>query len=206
MISASPASAVEVDQLDLLSRRVGEVRDPLDRFFTPDALAHIIVAELRAMIPTPRHIVEPSVGGGAFARAARRAWPEARITGVDVDPAAEGKRDVDTFVLGDWPELAGRLEVVDLVLGNPPFTGVAAIPHVEAALSTLAPTVALILPWSCLGGVQAWSDLMDGRFRPEFARTIAPRPWPKNVRETALFVWTLSAPAHTKVRALPRWS
>lgn len=198
------------EQLALVGRTVGEVGDPLDRHFTPDALAEIIVRELDervyragyAKVGRPRSIVEPSVGGGAFARAARKVWPGAHIIGVDIDPDAEGRAHVDEFVEGDWT-CCREWPHVDLSLGNPPFSGTTAIPHVETARE-VAEVTCFILPWSPLGGVWAWRDLMDAPGRPMFAWPFAPRPWGDKVRETAAYVW-LGEQRETRVRWLEKW-
>lgn len=185
--------------LDLFARSVGDTRDPLDRFFTPDALASLIVTTLAEHIAPPARILEPSVGGGAFVRAARAAWSSAHIIGCDVDPLAEGLRLVDEAHVGDFLSMDLR---ADLAIGNPPFSADRAIPHVEAARRA-APVVAFILPWSPLGGVDRWESLMHAS-PPVHAWPIRPRPWPASVRETALFVW--SGPAETtSIRWLPRW-
>ena len=65
-------------------------RDPLDRYYTPDALAQ---ACLRAMADVswgfdPLRVIEPYAGGGAFLRAALRLWPTVYPEGCDVDPEA----------------------------------------------------------------------------------------------------------------------
>ena len=94
-------------QHDLFGREgVGDVRDARDRHFTPDPLADVIIERLAKHIDPPAVVVEPSVGGGAFARAVRKRWPGAHIVGVDIDPDAEGFAFVDESVVGDWLEVA----------------------------------------------------------------------------------------------------
>ena len=60
-------------------------RDHLDRDYTPDAVAAAFCRWLD--IPAGARVLEPSVGGGAWARGLRAtpAWP---IVGADIDPAA----------------------------------------------------------------------------------------------------------------------
>lgn len=186
-------------------RVTGEPKDALDRFFTPAPLCDLICRELWTMGHRPTSIVEPSVGGGAFVRAVRRWWPNAVTYGVDIDPGAEGFKDVDHPFVADWLAMPVG-EGYDLILGNPPFTGTKAIAHVERCLE-VADVVALILPWAPMGGVQAWDHLLDAAdCRPIVVQPIVPRPWPANVRETALYVWdSLERVNHTIVRRLPRW-
>lgn len=189
--------------LDLFTRTVGTVRDPLDRFFTPDALAVAIVARLAERIPEPAMILEPSCGGGAFVRACRARWPEARIIARDIDPEAEGLTLADDAAVEDF--LTAELPRVDLVIGNPPFSGDTAIEHVTRARA-LGATVCFVLPWGPLGGVERWRAHASTN-PPRWAWCIAPRPWPANVRETAAFVWSDGAvpPVETAVSWLESW-
>lgn len=123
------------------------VRDVLDRYYTPDVLA---VACVRALDlrPEPSLVLEPSLGGGAFARAVRARWPKALIQGVDIDPDAPGREHADHLWTGDFrdhPFGSG----FSLVIGNPPYRDAEA--HVEAALA-LAPEVAMLLRLGLLAG------------------------------------------------------
>jgi len=57
-------------------------------FQTPPALAAAAVATLRRLGVSPRAILEPTCGRGAFVKAAAVAFPEAaRIVGVDINGA-----------------------------------------------------------------------------------------------------------------------
>lgn len=160
-------------------------RDPLDRHYTPDALALRCVLMLSDSMPEPEVVWEPHVGGGAFVRAVRSVWPSAHIIGSDIDPDAEGLLLCDEAHVGDALDLDVR---ADLVLGNPPFSGTTAIAHVTHA-KRAAPVVGFILPWSLLGGVQRWAEHMDAD-PPVWSQPIVPRPWPDHVRETAWTMWT----------------
>src|SRR6478736_5920944 len=91
--------------------------DALGRYYTPQRLADLVVDALDA---SPDVVVEPSVGGGAFARAIRRRWPSARLVGVDVDPAARGLALCDEAIVDDWLSASSGM-VADVVVGNPPF-------------------------------------------------------------------------------------
>lgn len=125
------------------------VRDVLDRFYTADRLAAACVS----VLPTaaPYRIVEPSVGGGAFVRASLSRWPNAEITGVDIDPEAAGRFEVERFLLGDWLTISRSdpPRNVDLVLGNPPYSHAEA--HVRASLA-VAPCVGMLLRLAFLEG------------------------------------------------------
>ena len=176
---------------------VRPVGDGLDRCYTPLPLAQAIVDSLEIR-PTDL-IVEPSVGGGSFVRALIKRLGRCSIVGVDLDSAAEGLRLVDPRLVGSWPDVAEdwRRRIPygdhpgepDVIVGNPPFSGDTAIPHVEAALDLKPRIVALILPWA-FPAVDRWAHLMDGDRRPALVRPIRPRPWGDKLRESALYVWT----------------
>jgi hypothetical protein len=164
------------------------IGDELDRDYTPDRLALTICRRLDLTM-TIRRVVEPSVGGGAFARAARATWPHVIVHGVDVDPDAAGVRWCDSHVTGSWLDepLPGR--PYDLVLGNPPFSGTTAVEHVEHALVPgRARYVALILPLAYLA-VDRWAHLLRESAGLDAVWPIRPRPWGERVRETAVYVW-----------------
>lgn len=129
--------------------RVGG-RRPLDRYYTPDAVADACVRALPAL--APRTIVEPSVGGGAFRRALYRRWPTARIVGVDADPDAIGLAESHRSIIGDWPTVAPTLRA-DLVCGNPPYRHAEA--HLRAACQ-VAPVVAMLLRLAWLESAGRW--------------------------------------------------
>jgi hypothetical protein len=119
-----------------LPASVGCTRDPLERHYTPPDLAEACcgwLAEITALGEGPR-VVEPSCGGGAFARAIRKTWPLAHLTGIDIDDQAAGLRHCDAALIGDWLDL-GVGARADAVIGNPPFS--TAIPHVERGLAVL---------------------------------------------------------------------
>jgi hypothetical protein len=184
--------AVSQATLPGLPASVGCTRDPLERHYTPPDLAEACcgwLAEITALGEGPR-VVEPSCGGGAFARAIRKTWPLAHLTGIDIDDQAAGLRHCDAALIGDWLDL-GVGARADAVIGNPPFS--TAIPHVERGLAEVekaAGVVAMILPWA-YGGVGKWQALLE-QHPPAWLRPIAGRPWPASMRETALWVWDLS--------------
>jgi hypothetical protein len=165
------------------------IGDELDRCYTPDALAAAIVALQHRMDPAT--ILEPHVGGAAFGRAGRKQWPAAHVTGFDLDVNAPGFRFCDA---GRWVDFLDAAKTVergsfDLIIGNPPFSGDTAIPHVEAALKLDARRVVFILPLAFLA-VDRWAWCMDGVNRPDIVRPIRPRPWGDRVREVAVYEWT----------------
>lgn len=141
-----------------------------DAYYTPDALALAITRAVSHAIETPRLVVEPSVGGGAFVRAARAVWPGVPVLGIDIDPDAPGLALCDEAIVGDWltaPFSRGLAYCDDaLVIGNPPFaretgrvsktTGKPVVEtiwprHVERA-RLAALSVCMLLRLSALGG------------------------------------------------------
>lgn len=188
---------------------LGPVGDPLGRCYTPQTLADAVVDAI-SLDPTwsgrlistafPR-VVEPSVGGGSFARSVLRRWPSARLLGVDVDPSAEGLALCRRHVIGDWVQVArywDRLDLArdedygdtDLIVGNPPFgraVGIdVTIAHVHACLDR-APLVVLVLPLPYMCGSEF--DVIWRRQRPAVVHRVRARPWPTRLREVAVFEW-----------------
>jgi hypothetical protein len=111
-------------------------RRELDTYYTPDEVAGALVGLLPPAGPGTL-VLEPHVGGGAFARAARTAWRGSTVLGIDLSPSAPGFGDVDAHAIGDFLEPAtvsalarhGRPEVI---IGNPPFSEAQA--HIKRAL------------------------------------------------------------------------
>lgn len=94
----------------------------LGSFFTPFDLAFAICLMIDRDLGGPAGwVLEPSVGEGAFARAARAIWPSCRILGIDIDPEAPGFRFCDEAVVADFLTWSPNREF-DAVVGNPPFS------------------------------------------------------------------------------------
>jgi len=120
--------------MSVLPLRDERGRIPRDAYYTPPAVAQTLVDALPECMPEV--ILEPSVGGGAFARALGRRWPEAELYGCDVDSGAMGLGEVDRAVIGDFLTLKLRGQY-DLIAGNPPYD--AAELHVHRALDLVCP-------------------------------------------------------------------
>ena len=188
---------------------LGPVGDPLGRCYTPMPLAEAIVASLPAL--SRPLIVEPSVGGGAYARALRRRYPDGRVVGIDIDPTAEGLDACHERHVGDWPTLARYwdrlpgLGLVDLIAGNPPFGRAVGldvtIAHVHACLD-VAEVVSLLLPLPYLCGSEF--DVVWKRQRPCLVHRVRARPWPTRLREVAVFEWRRGSTT-TQVVDLAGW-
>ncbi len=105
-------------------------------FQTPEPLARAVCALVSRLGPRPGSIVEPTCGRGAFLEAAADAFPDARLHGLEIEPAyaaearsrAPGARvevvDAFTHPWEAWlPSLPGPV----LLLGNPPWVTSAAV-------------------------------------------------------------------------------
>jgi hypothetical protein len=112
------------------TNRGGAGRAPLDQYWTPDGVAQACVETLD--LSKAKYAVEPSVGGGAFARAIRRAAPQVHITGYDLDGTVAGQADCDVFAVADWATVHPE-PAPDVILGNPPYGEAQA--HIEHALT-----------------------------------------------------------------------
>lgn len=138
-------------------------------FYTPDSLADQVV-EL-ACIEYGNMVLEPSIGGGALAMAVRRAQPDTKIHGYDVDKEALAKlAETDWFLSAkDFLTIDPRNEhKYNVIVMNPPFSGLQDIDHVMHAYNFLAPggrLVAIMTPTSLTGQTKkhaAFRRLFDG--------------------------------------------
>jgi N-6 DNA Methylase len=99
----------------------------LGKFYTPDNLALAMVKAVACLINKPvKWVLEPSVGDGAFVRAARFVWPDCKVIGVDIDPDAPGLALCDERFVCDFLKYYQQPKVLqfqaDVVIGNPPFS------------------------------------------------------------------------------------
>ncbi len=123
-----------------------DVRDELDRYYTPQPLADVLVRRFieDGFTPATRRLslLEPSVGGGAFALAARSTFGDrASMHVMDIDPNAPGLRSTrQGGHRGDVVQVDDFLLTIptsrhDVVLGNPPYRQ--AELHVRKALASV---------------------------------------------------------------------
>jgi len=120
-------------------------RRSYDHYLTPPALA---AAALAALPPiTPASILDLGAADGVWGIAARRLWPEAHITGIEIratpKPAA-----YDTWRIGD--ALTLPLAPADLVIGNPPYDKAEAFTRRAITLTAPGGMTALLLRLSFL--------------------------------------------------------
>ncbi len=174
-------------------------RDPLDRYYTPPALAGLVCDLLPGLSTAP--VLEAAAGGGSFITAAQRR--DAEVWSCDLDPAAPGLDDADR-VLGrgvDFLELPPPADPVGWCPGNPEFAR--ALQHVQHALRWTALGVAWILRWDFWGsnGRRAfWRDHPPVVACPLSPRVPFDQAWlppaeraakksATDMREYGLFVW-----------------
>lgn len=146
-VSAQPAL---FDRRDLQVQLVAdpEKQKRLDAFYTDPLLADFCVAQLtdprllRSWLGLRSRVVEPSCGGGSFVEALLKRTPN--VHAVDVDPDAAGLHIAPTHDVSDWLDWTPAEEdVVDWVVGNPPFGDAEA--HLRHALSIARVGVAFLL-------------------------------------------------------------
>jgi len=148
-----------------------------EAYYTDERVALACVRYMAEYI-RPDRILEPSVGGGAFVRACREVWPDAHITGVDVDPGASGLAECDEAFVGSFTEFKSP-KPFNLVIGNPPFS--LAAKHIHHAIGTLhewprLAVVAMLLPSSFCGGASTRGWFHEAYGAPLRRCTIHPRP------------------------------
>lgn len=170
------------------------MRDPLDRYYTPFALARSCVsvwwehAQVRAAF-------EPSMGGGAFVEALRAHG--VTVAGCDVDPDALGLRAVTSSTIRDFATMSrdecARImgQPVEAVVGNPPYDHAEA--HVRHAIDVADRHVLFLLRASFLGSRRRIRGLWR-EHPPRRVWWICPRPsftgdGKTDGAEYALFWW-----------------
>lgn len=102
------------------AKNVGGPSDSLDRYYTPSWCVDLFVEHVLPVFDSPKRILEPSAGDGAFVLALRRSFPGSLITAIDIDPSVGPWSDADISYGGDF--LDSALPAVDLSVGNPPYS------------------------------------------------------------------------------------
>ena len=186
------------------------MRDPLDRYYTPFALARACVGAWWQHAQVS-HAFEPSLGGGAFVEALQAHG--VTVAGCDVDPDALGLRAVQSSTIGDFlrvsPGHCSRLlgASVPAVVGNPPYAEAEA--HVRHALEVTDRHVLFLLRASFLGSRRRIRGLWRDH-PPRRVWWICPRPsftgdGKTDGAEYALFWWDTEHKGEPVIDWL-RWS
>lgn len=161
-------------------------REPNDAYWTPKACARACLQEAedaaRLVMPgwSPRRVLEPCVGGGAWVVAARERWPEVLIDRCDLNPSAPGlvldHRAGEELLTGDFlrhahPTRSPR-HLYDAVIGNPPYKG-DPLAWFDRAIR-LAPVVTLVLRATILGSRERFGWWQENS--PARVTVLTPRP------------------------------
>jgi len=122
-------------------------------FFTPKKARDILFAKLAELGIRPTKILEPSFGSGEFLLDARRIYPTAKLTGVELNDKLFDavKCPGSTLISGDFLEWKPKeTNKHDLILGNPPyFVLKGAKPGYEKAM-TGRPNIYVLFLYKCL--------------------------------------------------------
>ena len=159
IFAADPSDAL--DQI-LVDGGFSDKRRDFDQFFTPDALARLVVARADVRY---KSVLEPSAGRGALARAAREA-DAYKVDCVELDAECVSGLQYDDFTVTHadfikWSVVnAARYDVVVM---NPPFSKQQDVTHVLTALSCLRTGGRLVAIMSA--GVQFRGDRKSVAFR-----------------------------------------
>lgn len=195
---------------------VVEGRQPLDAYYTPQALADAIVgwvADDFFFGEGPSVVLEPSVGSGSFVRAVWKRWPAAEIHGIDLNSLAAGLGMRD---LAYRPPLCVKAYVGDfasiqlsttptLTIGNPPFS--CAESHARRAIEvTPGGVVALLLRSAFFHGAKRGAFWERYPARKEYR--LVERPsftgGGTDSAEYSVFVWTPGRELRDDMRSVRR--
>ena len=103
-------------------------RNFFGQFATPYVLTSAIVKDAVSRLCSPRKVLEPACGTGAFISAIKDILPEAQITGIEknaeLSSIARGLwDDKNTHILiGNFFDIVSTLHDFDLLITNPPYT------------------------------------------------------------------------------------
>jgi hypothetical protein len=185
-------------------------RDPLDRYYTPDALALGCIRWLDRTMGQPSHLLEPCSGGGAFGRAALAEWPGVTVAGCDPDPEAAPGYPCERVAAADWrPALVPGFTAI---VTNPHYVGVYATVAAMRALQrqVRAGYLALLLRETTIGQLMASDDpphrIAVSPIRPRWGGAGGAALGSSDLCGSALMVWGRSpAASTTTIEALPAW-
>lgn len=106
-----------------LERKDGAGRMPFDFYETDYGTIERCLQRMNDLvIPRERvRILDLGAGSGRWGEVARRFWPKALVTGVEIREV-EKPETYNCWITGSWPECADRLGLdYDLIVGNPPY-------------------------------------------------------------------------------------
>lgn len=163
-------------------------RNDVDAYYTPRKLAVRIVEKLSTVIITPRMVIEPSCGAGAFIEGIRWVWPTVPIWAGDIDGVPgvglgimwtrTAWEDARPIVIREEAGYGGTL-----IVGNPPF--LLAQEHIRLGMERLGHFQAtepresylcFLLRSSFLAGAKRTELLHRGMGGLRYVWHVAPRP------------------------------
>lgn len=121
---------------DPLGERFCELRTPIERrdsgaTYTPHLIVKLMVDWARDLGHNPRRVVDPGTGSARFLVEAGRAFPDAQLLGIEIDPlaamiargnlAASGMSDRSRILVADFREVEIEHCESTLFIGNPPY-------------------------------------------------------------------------------------
>jgi len=199
----------------------GAVRAENDTYFTKYPVALAVCERLRSegLIRQPARLLEPSAGKGSFLVAMRDTWPEAHITGVDINTslvlpehrASVWGKKLPELEQADFLEYPGVEGGFDAIIGNPPYAD--AEQHIVHAVKLLSERpwsyAAFLLRLNILGGVARQAGLYRVH-KPRYVFVLDKRPSFQDDNSTdsceyAVILWGRPSrePFDTILRMLP---
>lgn len=142
--------------------------------------------------PAPRTILDPGCGQGPWGTAARMLWPEAIITGIDIEVGECAA--YDRVITGDFLTHDFGSEGYDLTLGNPPYFASEAFIRKSLGHST---RLILLLRLQFLASKKRGTDLFRN-LPPNDVYVLCTRPsfipsGQSDDNEYGLFYWSLTS-------------
>lgn len=129
----------------------GAIRSERDYYRTPDSVADLCVRRMFGPF-RPMTVLDPCAGDGVFGDAVLRAYPNATLKEIDIEPLGHSV-ERDDFLAGD----PARWGQVDWVIGNPPYLH--AEVFIRRAWGVATYGVAFLLRLNFLAGVGRASSL-----------------------------------------------
>lgn len=166
-------------------------RRPNNEYISPRWLCEQALAEIHG---EPFLILDPGAGKGAWGKAAHQRWPEAFISGIEINPEREMPEGYLTWRHADFMKV--DTVPVDLIIGNPPWQRGELEAWIRKCFRHLAfgGQMVLALPLPFLAG-QNRSQRFYREFPPERVLICGKRPsWNEdergtNAEETAVYYW-----------------
>lgn len=162
-------------------------RDPLDRYYTPPALASASLGWLGELAPAgwaPSLVVEPCAGGGVYLDSAATRWPGAELMATDVDPKAPTVVDrrailrsvLDPALVSSVVAMIRYGHKTGLIVTNPPYAILAATIAALRALQRAMSAEGCRAPLLLLLRETALSHLCAGEDPPDVIGLTPIRP------------------------------